>query len=39
MSKSVCKRAPPREVWGHVPPEIFLDSRSSEMGSSAIGVS
>ena len=36
MSKSVHKCAPPRKVWGHALPENFLDSRFSEMGSSAI---
>ena len=34
MSKSSLTCAPPRGVWGHAPPpENFLDSRSSEMGS------
>ena len=36
MSKSALTRAPPRGVWGHAPSENFLDSSSSEIGSSAI---
>ena len=36
MSKSALTRAPLRGGWGHGPPENFFDSRSSEMGSSAI---
>ena len=38
VSKSALTRAAPRGIWGHAPPENFLDSKSSEMGSSAIGV-
>ena len=36
MSKCTCKSAPPGGGGGHDPPENFEDSRSSEMGSSAI---
>ena len=36
MGKSALTCAPPRGVWGHAPLENFLDSRSSEMGFSAI---
>ena len=36
MSKSALTHASPRGSGGHAPPESFLDSRSSEMGSSAI---
>ena len=37
MSKSARKRTPPRGVWGLAPPRnLFLDSRSSEMGSESV---
>ena len=39
VSKSALMRAPPRGGWGRAPLENFLNSRSSEMGSSAISVS
>ena len=37
MSKSTRKCTPPRGVWGLAPPRnLFLDSRSSEMGSESV---
>ena len=37
MSKSARKHTPPRGVWGLAPPRnLFLDSRSSEMGSESV---